>query len=651
MRFTALPRLFLSTLAGLSIALSGHGKSIPFFDSKRKDPLPAAPPLPAPLTLSVERNQTLLVPLRVIGPQTEPVRFLLRAKPEHGTATLLKTQPGSEALVEYRPPSDRSISRDRFSFAAANSNGFSSEAFVQIQITDRSGKVELPARLEFPKARVGFISQQTLLLRNTGDAPVSGTIALSPGWSASVDHYALEAQTELSLQISVQPTAPGSLHGSATFSHAPQSPIQLQASVEEWIDAAPDPLVLAAVPGSKTRSGTLHLTNSRPASERVKLESSPALLHPEEITVEPGETLELPIRSQSSQSEPFEGTLRLVRVATDPSPMPHRILVWRAEAIGSSLRVMNDLSQPLIIPADPKLFTPLSLQNDGGREGSWSIHAPPAFVCEPSSLSLLPGKWATVKVATQTTPTERTEDFLEIRGANQTLRIPLVSTPDPRSTPREPNPIAAQKPAPNRSSSRASAARSRQTSSPPADSPPSALDTSGLPTLPPDPTEASRGSAPADPQMLRLLQRAYHSSQAAIRGSRLSEITDRSALLEIPMEPGASTQGLLLQILKLEPDPDHNLQVRWENFPHFRVHSEPSGRVHFRLQNLAPDTTYTLRLLGEEFKNGRRPVLHQCEFTTSPPRRISKFLLLTLAASGGAWFGFTRWKKHRSRRP
>ncbi len=626
----------------LPVALPVPTQGFSIFGTSKKDNFASAPPLPAPVAIVVDRKQTILIPLRVIGPQPESVKFLLRTLPAHGTATLLTPPSGVEGLVEYRPPEDRTITSDSFGFAAANSNGFSSEAPVTIRITDRAGRIELPARLDFPKAKVGFVSQQTLHLKNTGDAPVRGTISAPPEWIATPDTYEIKPQEELLLQLSLLPLAAGGVQGDLFFSHISKQPVQLHAIVSEWIQAAPDPVKLVAVPGTKQRKGLLRLRNDSPSTETVRLESEPALVHPAEITLQPEESREVVLGSTNLQSEPFAGTLRLTR---SDATNTHRVLLWGAEAIGPILRIVTDLSTPTLVPDDTGRFTPISLQNEGGLEGLWSLQTTPPFSSNSKTVRLLPGKSGDVHVSITTLLQERTEGVLKIHGAGQTFEIALVATPAPRQNPLLPAPRPsaglAQRPTSRTTGSSASASSA---------SPASAASSTPLElNRPASPFAQTADNAPVDPELRRITQRAYLPG-LAVKGSQLRNITAHSAVLDFPATPEIATESLLVEGMIVNIDPNNNLVVQWDALPGVKARKLPNHHIEFTLSNLAPATTYTIRVVGSGVKNGRRAALHQCDITTleasgwwSVPK-VCTLLGLVLAA-----FGFRAWRIRRIR--
>lgn len=625
-------RLSCALLLVLPLSLEVPAEAFSIFGTSKKDSFSAAPPLPAPVALSVDRKQIIIIPLRVIGPQPEAVKFLLRSLPVHGTATLLPATSGTEAAVEYRPPEDRSITFEQFGFTAANSHGYSAEADIVIRITDRAGRIDLPARMDFPKAKVGFLSQQNLPLKNTGDAPISGTITVPPGWIVSPDSYVLKPQEEITLQISLLPTASGHIHGDLLFSHNPKLPIQLSATVEEWIQATPDPIKLLTVPGTKQRKAALRLHNDSAVPETVRLESEPPLIHSSEITLQPGDAQEITLASANLQSEPFGGTLRLSRVEGDQTTS-HRLLLWGADAIGPILHVAAELDAPNIVPNDPSRFTPLALQNTGGREGIWSIQATPPFASDSTTLRILPGRFLNVHVSITAAPVKRTEGTLKIVGAGQTFEIPLVVTPAPAS------PTESQPPIGRRSFHLAHSAAAATGST--------AIPEMDIPVMPSSRT--ARMQAPADPELARIVGNAYLPG-LAVKGSQLRDITAHSAILNLPCAADIIPENILVESLALNVDPENNLLMYWNALPGIHVLKRATGHLELQFGHLKAATTYTVRVLGAPVGKGRRIALHQCDITTLP--ESSWFTLFNLSLTTGlgvAAFVFRVWYLRRTR--
>jgi hypothetical protein len=603
---------------------------LPLEAAPSKESFRGAPPLPAPANLSIDRKSSVRIALRVLGPQSEPVRFLLRTPPNHGTITLEGSDTGTQAWVEYHPPSDRAIVADRFGFAAANSKGVSAETFISLKITDRAGRVELPPRIEFPPTRVGSVSTKTIPLKNIGDALLSGTISAPPGWSCEPDNYRIEPQKELVVKIVLQPTIAGSLQGDLVFSHQPEQPVKLSAPVEEWIQAQPDPLKLFAISNSREREALLRLHNPEPRSRRVQILSLPPLEHPTEIELPSGESKEIPIRAGNLPIEPASGVLKLIRKA-DPGEEASvsRLLLWTAEASAPFLKIAGQPAQPVVIPPESPLFTPIPLENIGGSEGIWSIQTVPPFAVDSTTLRILPGKSIDLRVFTVAPPADRTEGTLKLVGNGQSLQLRLVTSPPPQPVKRPPSP-----PKPG--------------ADPTGPSQPAAFlesETASTQAAPANPqTRAS--SPPTNLEHWRLASRAFLPGVAVAR-SRLSGITHRSALLEMPCEPNFPLDQLRVEGRIFLPGKNGELLVHWVRMTEAKLsHPEPT-RIRISFENLEPSTPYTIRVLGPSLPDGRRVALHQCEIITNPPPpwiTTDRLLvgILVLASAAFAW--------HRARR-
>lgn len=629
-----------SVLLALPLAVPVPAQAFPLLGIKQKDILTGAPPLPVALTVSVDRRQPVIIPLRVLGPQPEPVRFVLRTLPQFGTATLLTPSSGSEGAVEYRAPEDRTITSDQLGFAVGNSKGFSSEATIVIRIIDRAGQVDLPARVDFPKARVGTLSQQTIHLKNTGDAPVIGSISVSAPWTIDVKTYVLKPQEESSVQVTLTPTASGSLQGELHFSHKPDQPVQLRAQVEEWIQASPDPLKLVAHSNSRERSGKLHLHNDSPSTETVLIESDPPLIHPQKVTLAPGASEDVLFKVSSVQSEPFGGTLRLTQETPDNTPGPRRLLLWNAEAIGAILRVQADPSIHTIIPDDPALFTPITLLNEGGREGLWRLQATPPFAVDSSVIRLLPGKSIDLHVSTPTRATEPTEGILKITSASQSYEFPLIVTP---ASPlgNKPTSIANRPP---RHTPLGTGASSTSIAAAPGTTP--------LPMDLPDTRKNGLTRPPSietDPEIAQLTSRAYLPG-IAFKGSRLHHITHKSAILSLPLPETIDPKSLLIQTLNLAPDKNDNMSVHWDPLTAITITRNKKGHTEFLFEELLAATNYSFRVLGPPGKNGRRVALHQFDFTTLPtPQWFTATNAFLVLLGGGVLWWVCRWSIRRRR--
>ena len=620
-RSLGVPRSLGVLLTEIFLSL-GLCLTAPLCAAPKSESFRGAPPLPAEASLSIDRKLPVRIPLRVLGPQSEFVKFLLRTPPKHGSVSLLSNETGSEAWVEYRPPADRSITSDHFGFAASNSKGVSSEAFISLQITDRLGRFELPKRIDFPPTHVGLVSQQKIPLKNLGDAVLSGTITAPAGWSCKPEQYRLEPQQELLLEITLKPSTAGSLSGNLLFSHQPDQPVRLSASVEDWIQAQPDPLKLFAVSNSQTREALLRLSNPHPQPHTVLLVSNPTLDHPAEVELRPGETKEIPVRSTQLPKEPTSGVLKLIQKGD--SSATSRLLLWNAEATAPQLRIPTNLAEPVVIPPESPLFTPIALENDGGAEGVWTLQASPPFAVDSTVLRLLPGKTIQLQVFTAVTPAEKTEGKLKIQGHGQTFELRLVATPAPN-----PNRPASA----HRSSPKTLAPPPPTTPTPPTEPPPP-----GVPSTSPQRPKINEAHA-------RIAARAFLPG-LAVANSRLSRITHHSAQLEMPCNPDFPSDQLRVESRIFLPSPNSDFRVEWVRMTEAKIIRSAPDRIRILFQDLAPNTPYTIRVLGPAVADGHRVALHQCDITTAPqppwitPGRL--FLALLLLSAG------LLWKRHSS---
>lgn len=586
-------------------------KAVSIFGGKPKESFQGAPPLPAPANIQVDRKQPKRIPLRVLGPQSESITFLLRTPPSHGRLKLLTNTAGTEAWVEYFPPEDRSFTTDQFGFAASNSKGVSAEATIVIQILDKAGRIDLPQRIDFPPTKVGLVSEQKLPIKNLGDTALSASITAPAGWTCRPDTFHLEPQQGIVLELILAPSIAGNLKGDLVFSHQPEKPIKLFATAEDWIQAEPDPLKLFAVSNSAQRETLLKLSNHNLTPEVVLLSSIPPLDHPEEVALNPGQSKQITVRGGKLSKEPSSGLLKLTRKGSPEDLAVSRLLLWHAEASAPLLRITSNLASPTIVPPNKHLFTPITLENAGGNEGVWTIQVPPPFAVDSTALRILPGKSIDLHVFTVITPTERAEGLLKIQGLGQSFEIPLLTKPE--------SPSVATTHPPSRSGqsqthTTTATNRPQRSSATPHGAPDSE---SPLP-LPPTATTAAKKPAPSvNAAHIQLANRAFLPG-IAIAGSKLRNVTDRSAILEVPDNPAIPIEKLLVESRLLVPDPHGPLRVSWQPLPNVQISRDQSKHLLFTFQKLEPNLTYTIRVLGPILPSGKRVALHQCDIATRP---------------------------------
>lgn len=590
-------------------------QAVSIFGGKPKESFQGAPPLPAAANIQVDRKQARRIPLRVLGPQSESVTFLLRTRPLHGRLTLLTNTPGTEAWVEYFPPEDRSITADQFGFAASNSKGVSAEATIFIRILDKAGRVDLPERIDFPPTKVGLVSEQKLPIKNLGDTALSASITAPVGWTCKPDAFHLDPQQEIVLELTLAPSISGNLKGDLVFSHQPEKPIKLFATVEDWIHAEPDPLKLFAVSNSAERETLLKLTNRNPKPEVVVLSSNPPLEHPEEVSLDPGQSKQVLVRGGNLSKEPSSGLLKLTRKGSQGELPVSRLLLWNAEASAPLLRITSNLAAPTIVPPNKQLFTPITLENGGGSEGVWSIQVPPPFAVDSTALRILPGKSIDIHVSTVVTPTERAEGLLKIQGLGQSFEIPLLTKPESSSVANTHPSTRRGQPQTHTTTATNRPQRSPSTSPSIAHAASDPESTLGAP--PTSTSTAKRPSPSANAEHLKLANRAFLPG-IAVAGSRLRNVTDRSAILEFPDNPSIPIDKLVVESRLLMTDPEGHLRISWQPMPNVEISRVPPNQIRFTFQKLESQLTYTIRVLGPMLPNGNRVAMHQCDIATRP---------------------------------
>jgi hypothetical protein len=611
--FPALPRVLRTlrgVLAGGALAfLACDGlQASPFGDSLKS--APGAPPIPAPLLYTVNGRDAVRLPLKIVGTPTGSITFILRSQPQHGIVRMIRAQ-GEAAMVEYTPPSDRSISSDSFSFVAANSKGVSSEALVQIKLVDRSAKLEAVAKLDFPSVRVGEKTSLTLEIYNAGDLAGTGAIRVPAPWMVQeIDgEWRIPPRQKEIISINFSPILPGEFSGEIRFDADPSKSIALTGRALDWLDAGPDPLPLS-IKDTSIRSGKLHLANPGDTPLTVNLSSTPPLDHPAEVTLAPHEQTDILVRRMSRNPAAQSGILTL----TGSGKVESKALVWEAAALLPRLGGLESVRAPLQLtretggkPAE------LTLKNEGGQPGTWTLECPDAVALRLNggtsttrqTLHLAPEEVACISLFLSNDSTAPNLGVLKIQGADGVQELALGTAPasvtepvlpiisPPKTVPKTPRPSPAKS----------------------ATSPASPPDIAPQKSLIQPPTHSETHVIPTDPATLYTMSQAF-AQGAVIPGLSIGKITATSAVLTFPLAATIPENQLRIHYRTINTTPDGTLQIDWEERAKIAVFRESGDKVVLTLNGLLPGKLNTIRLLGPDLGNGSRLIMHQCDIET-----------------------------------
>lgn len=407
--------LFCASQGLAAPSLNANDRKIVIFEN--------APPIPAPVNLTLHSRATVRIILKVRGFQKEAVTFSLKSEPEYGKARILPQVSSEWAELEYTPPQEPKFTKDTFKFVVSNSKGTSSDSIAEILIQDIGPRLELPERIDFGILQTGESRTKQLEIRNTGDMLAEGTISLSGEWllSGGSHKYSIPPGRTFVFDLVIAPKITGALEGEAKFSAGANRGILILAKVEDWIHARPDPLFLKIQPNGE-RSANLILTNETELPQWVQIESERHVSHPYAVWLDPKHTLQVPVSSTSLLPSEQLGKLIL-----RGSEKQQRLVLWRTATFGPSLGGLENKQLVLKARNDKRQETRILIWNQGGRAGKWSVQASAPYETSTNAIELEPGESTELLVSlTRKSPAKK--DFAH-KGAALTAPSPLSNPP------------------------------------------------------------------------------------------------------------------------------------------------------------------------------------------------------------------------------
>jgi hypothetical protein len=289
-----------------------------------------AAPKPVPPSAKVLQAVGTINPLRVKRGQDSEIQisclegdvdaqFVIKRPPASGR---LLGDPKkinlSTASVTYRPPEDPAVRSDVFEFAVKNRAGVSFPATVRLEITDPPVLLGMP-RDTVVKEPVWAGQPFELEIPVTNDSgldvrvrtEVRGPFRLegleSDGCLVVPARGKVAARIALNTGLSGmhrgQLVFPGRSEAPANFQVLALAPVALQQGAEEWSGASKEPVLGFPADG-------FQLINRAPFPVRVRLRSTPNLLHPQEVLIDPQKSVPLNL-AHDANSDFREGVLEV----------------------------------------------------------------------------------------------------------------------------------------------------------------------------------------------------------------------------------------------------------------------------------------------------------------------------------------------------
>ncbi len=396
-------------------------------------------PIPNPVKVRVSRGAVAEITLSALTSSNKDVFFILRSAPAAGK--LLDASPvrksKTETTVRYQSDPQQTAKSDSFKFAAKLEGGAVSPAqTVEITLVDPKIDLVVPGKVNFGSIRLGMEGRAELPLENKGDADYHQEVTLPAGflWGDTKSARArvvVPAGTTVKRLLIFKPAASSTTGTEIVFQNIPPVKTRLEAEVGAPIAAA-SVVYLKWNPETKAREGLLRLENPTTDPVAVSLGSPDQfkLEHIKELTLQPGTSIETPVRLSSDPSLTFKGKLDL-----SASGMPLSVIV-SADPAPSLILADGDIKDGVVdfgtVPAEAadKESRRIVLRNAGGTVTNLFGSLPVSFFVEGFSngMSLEPGKEVPFLVKIKPGSEGRLRGTLDWRCDQQSLTFALAAT-------------------------------------------------------------------------------------------------------------------------------------------------------------------------------------------------------------------------------
>jgi hypothetical protein len=542
------------------------------------------------------------IPLRVYGRKNQSVTFLIRRQPA-GKLTAPKNIELEAAVVQYRAPNDPAVTTDSFEYASRSDLGVSAPAVVEIEIIDMPAALVAPVEVFFGPTLTGEMDKETIEIQNQGGAVTEGDLIVNAPWRVEVSpHYRIEPGQRRSVAITFAPDKPGDFTAELRFSSQPDRVTTLRGKAIYALEAKPAALRLQPVAGAMIRVAGLDIVNHTAEPQTVRVTGSPRLITDTPLTLSPGQSRTIMVRTSKDDVLPLEVELALESNA-------HRTVVpVHAEALPGVLQA-DSTNIDLRAPAPGgELVGTFTIRNLGGVSANADLVPDPEFQVSPNKVSLPAGGEARIDVRLIKGVNPPIEGSIYLNSGDHSQKIALSAWGESKAT----APVARND---NKRSATRKPARERGHVDIPSQWSPYETD----PAAPIDPVNIIRTVA----------------------------MSATSCSLEWHVERTPATRFIAeTRELKIE---NGELAKHWHKHADFRV--DRIGN-HFRgtIGQLQPSRMYTIRV--RELNNEGEPgaTVFEASITTRPPQSktagtIWKGLIAVVAIVGAGYVVLRRLRK------
>lgn len=372
-----------------------------------------------PQKVKVLRDSPIEITLRIYGRKNQSITYVVRRKPA-GKLTQPKNVELEAAVVQYQAPSDRAITTDSFEYAARSELGVSAPALVEIEIFDIPAEIISPVEVTFEPTLIGSTDKQTFEIENRGGTVAEGDLFVNPPWRIEVSpHYRLEPGQRRSVAVTFAPDKPGDAVTELRFSTQPDRVTMLKGKALSALEARPKSLRLDPISGALIRAGALEVVNHTTETRTVRVSGSPRITTDAPVSLSPGQSATLMVRTNKDDVRPLNGELVL-------ESGEHRTVVpILAEALPGILQAD---STKLELRAEAPGTEPAAeflIRNLGGESASADLTTDAEFKLSANKLSLPAGGEGRVQVRLASGVNAPIEGAIEIKSGGLSQRINL----------------------------------------------------------------------------------------------------------------------------------------------------------------------------------------------------------------------------------
>jgi hypothetical protein len=302
---------------------------------KDKEEIPKPPPMAKPVSASVFLGQSVEIPLLIGGRVVEPVTFLIRKPPQHGTLSGLKRTGKTSASVTYTPEPAAAPGSDTFSFAAQSLDSpVSASAPVWIQVQEPLPVLEFEKEMNYGTVFLGDSAAKPLVLRNSGGGVASGVIRGNPPWKVGAEpSYRIAPGASFTVPLVFEPREERDFSERVLIGEDRQSSVIVRGAGRAPVSWRKEGILFS--PELRLSAwAELVLTNHTPEARVVAMSWPGFMTGPESLTIPPNGSTSAWVSISGNEALSFDGYVEIhsgnyrSRIPLKVYPTPARLSIF-----------------------------------------------------------------------------------------------------------------------------------------------------------------------------------------------------------------------------------------------------------------------------------------------------------------------------------